>query len=155
MFRPGRSVRAGSGRDEVRPVRLRQIGRSPRLRREIRGRAPQREILGVRVQRAPHDVERRARRRELVLLDVREPQEIAIARFPGAVEIPMQSVPSRMGELDRNAEIFVLCHHGKNSNRQRVCFRQIARLEIRAAVTKRKDESRIARQSVEFGNQQG
>ena len=50
-----------------------------------------------------------------VVLDVREPQEIAIARFPGAVEIPMQSVPSRMGELDRNAEIFVLCHHGMRS----------------------------------------
>jgi rhodanese-related sulfurtransferase len=50
-----------------------------------------------------------------VVLDVREPQEIAVARFPGAVEIPMQSVPSRMAELDRNAEIFVLCHHGMRS----------------------------------------
>ena len=50
-----------------------------------------------------------------VVLDVREPQEIALARFPGALEIPMQSVPSRMGELDRNAEIFVLCHHGMRS----------------------------------------
>lgn len=50
-----------------------------------------------------------------VVLDVREPQEIAVARFPGAVEIPMQSVPSRMGELDRDAEIFVLCHHGMRS----------------------------------------
>ena len=50
-----------------------------------------------------------------VVLDVREPQEIALARFPGAVEIPMQSVPSRMAELDRNAEIFVLCHHGMRS----------------------------------------
>ncbi len=50
-----------------------------------------------------------------VVLDVREPQEIAIARFPGAVEIPMQEIPSRMGELDPNAEIFVLCHHGMRS----------------------------------------
>ena len=50
-----------------------------------------------------------------VVLDVREPQEIALARFPGALEIPMQSVPSRMDELDRNAEIFVLCHHGMRS----------------------------------------
>ena len=50
-----------------------------------------------------------------VVLDVREPQEIALARFPGAVEIPTQSVPSRMAELDRNAEIFVLCHHGMRS----------------------------------------
>ena len=50
-----------------------------------------------------------------VVLDVREPQEIAIARFPGAVEIPMQSVPSRLGDLDKHAEIFVLCHHGMRS----------------------------------------
>ena len=50
-----------------------------------------------------------------VVLDVREPQEIAIARFPGAVEIPMQSVSSRMDELDKTAEIFVLCHHGMRS----------------------------------------
>src|SRR5689334_18726400 len=50
-----------------------------------------------------------------VVLDVREPQEIAIARFPGALEIPMQSVPSRIDELDQSAEIFVLCHHGMRS----------------------------------------
>jgi rhodanese-related sulfurtransferase len=50
-----------------------------------------------------------------IVLDVREPQEIEIARFPGALEIPMQSIPSRMDELDRNAEIFVLCHHGMRS----------------------------------------
>ncbi|MBY0273938.1 hypothetical protein K2Z84_01260 [Candidatus Binatia bacterium] len=50
-----------------------------------------------------------------VVLDVREPQEIAIARFPGALEIPMQSVPSRIAELDPNAEVFVLCHHGMRS----------------------------------------
>jgi rhodanese-related sulfurtransferase len=50
-----------------------------------------------------------------VVLDVREPQEIAIARFPGALEIPMQSVPSRIDELDKSAEIFVLCHHGMRS----------------------------------------
>lgn len=50
-----------------------------------------------------------------VVLDVREPQEIAIARFPGAVEIPMQSVPSRIDELDQSGEIFVLCHHGMRS----------------------------------------
>jgi rhodanese-related sulfurtransferase len=50
-----------------------------------------------------------------VVLDVREPQEIAIARFPRALEIPMQSVPSRIDELDKSAEIFVLCHHGMRS----------------------------------------
>ena len=50
-----------------------------------------------------------------VVLDVREPQEIAIARFPGAVEIPMHDVPTRLAELDPQQEIFVLCHHGMRS----------------------------------------
>jgi rhodanese-related sulfurtransferase len=50
-----------------------------------------------------------------VVLDVREPQELAIARFPGAVEIPMHDVPKRLDELDPKQEIFVLCHHGMRS----------------------------------------
>jgi rhodanese-related sulfurtransferase len=49
------------------------------------------------------------------VLDVREPEEIRIARFPGAVEIPMAEVPNRFGELDRDDEIIVLCHHGVRS----------------------------------------
>ena len=50
-----------------------------------------------------------------VVLDVREPQELAIARFPGALEIPMHDVPGRVAELERTQEIFVLCHHGMRS----------------------------------------
>ena len=50
-----------------------------------------------------------------IVLDVREPQELAIARFPGALEIPMGQVPGRIAELDREREIFVLCHHGMRS----------------------------------------
>jgi rhodanese-related sulfurtransferase len=49
------------------------------------------------------------------LLDVREPEEIAIARMRGAVEIPMGDIPSRMHELDRDAEWVVICHHGMRS----------------------------------------
>lgn len=50
-----------------------------------------------------------------VVLDVREPQEIAIAAFPGALSIPMSDIPSRAGELPRDREIVVLCHHGMRS----------------------------------------
>ena len=49
------------------------------------------------------------------VLDVREPEEIQIARFPGAVEIPMSEIPNRLGELDADEEIIVLCHHGVRS----------------------------------------
>jgi rhodanese-related sulfurtransferase len=50
-----------------------------------------------------------------LVLDVREPQELAIARFPGALEIPMHDVPGRLDEIDREREVFVLCHHGMRS----------------------------------------
>jgi len=49
------------------------------------------------------------------ILDVREPEEIQIVRFPGAVEIPMSEIPGRLSELDADDEIIVLCHHGVRS----------------------------------------
>ena len=51
----------------------------------------------------------------LSILDVREPGEIAIAQFPGALHVPMGDVPSRVIELDPDAEWVVVCHHGIRS----------------------------------------
>lgn len=51
----------------------------------------------------------------IVILDVREPGEIAIAPFPGAIHIPMGEFPSRSGELDPAQEVVVVCHHGLRS----------------------------------------
>lgn len=50
-----------------------------------------------------------------VLLDVREPWEFDIVHIPGARLMPMRSVPARHFELDRDAEIVVICHHGARS----------------------------------------
>jgi rhodanese-related sulfurtransferase len=50
-----------------------------------------------------------------IVLDVREPEEIQIARFPGALEIPMGDVPTRFRELDPAKEIVIVCHHGMRS----------------------------------------
>jgi adenylyltransferase/sulfurtransferase len=52
-----------------------------------------------------------------VLLDVREPFEFEIARIEGANLIPLGELPQRTHELDREAEIFVLCHSGMRSER--------------------------------------
>ena len=57
-----------------------------------------------------------------VLLDVREPGEMAAASVtPDArsdvVSIPMNSVPGRLAELDPNRPLAVLCHHGARSQR--------------------------------------
>lgn len=57
----------------------------------------------------------RASGRPFVLLDVREPFELEAASLDGAVHIPMRQIPARVGELDRDAEIAVLCHHGGRS----------------------------------------
>ena len=60
-------------------------------------------------------VERRKAGEELLLLDVREPRELAIASVPGAVHIPMAQVPGRLDELDRQQHIVVICHSGGRS----------------------------------------
>ncbi len=53
--------------------------------------------------------------RKLVLLDVREPDEVALVRIPGAVHIPMGDIPGRLHELDPDADMVVYCHHGMRS----------------------------------------
>jgi rhodanese-related sulfurtransferase len=51
-----------------------------------------------------------------VLLDVREPWEYQEARIEGSILIPMGDVPSRAHqELDPEARIVAICHHGVRS----------------------------------------
>jgi adenylyltransferase/sulfurtransferase len=52
-----------------------------------------------------------------VLLDVRERFEFELARIDGANLIPLGELPQRANELDRSADIFVLCHSGMRSAR--------------------------------------
>jgi rhodanese-related sulfurtransferase len=49
------------------------------------------------------------------LLDCREPFEWAQVRIPGSLHIPMNEIPSRLGELDPDAEWVVVCAHGNRS----------------------------------------
>lgn len=51
----------------------------------------------------------------LLLLDVREPHEFAYCRIGGSINIPMNSVPSRMAEIDPADAIITICHHGMRS----------------------------------------
>ena len=51
-----------------------------------------------------------------VLLDVREPWEFAAARIEGSTLIPMGEIRSRaFNELDPEAHIVTVCHHGVRS----------------------------------------
>jgi adenylyltransferase/sulfurtransferase len=53
--------------------------------------------------------------KKVTLLDVREPHEWDIARLEGAVNIPLDTLPGRLNELDTADDIVVYCHHGMRS----------------------------------------
>ena len=48
-------------------------------------------------------------------IDVREPWEIETAKIAGSVSIPMRDIPARSEELDDEAQIVCVCHHGARS----------------------------------------
>ena len=52
---------------------------------------------------------------DLVIVDVREPHEFEIAHLPGAELIPLRSVPERLGEIPRERDVVLQCHHGIRS----------------------------------------
>ncbi|MDX1946088.1 MAG: rhodanese-like domain-containing protein [Pirellulaceae bacterium] len=63
---------------------------------------------------------------KFILLDVREPGEVATAEIVGSTRIPMREVPARLAELDgaRQGRIVVHCHHGGRSLRVTQYLRQ-------------------------------
>lgn len=59
----------------------------------------------------------RREEKDFVLLDVREPDEVATAVLPHSVVIPMRDIPARINELPQDKPIAVMCHHGGRSER--------------------------------------
>ncbi len=49
------------------------------------------------------------------ILDVRNPEEIAICRIEGSTVIPLPELPNRLGELDPSIAMVVHCKSGKRS----------------------------------------
>ncbi|MDB5794891.1 MAG: sulfurtransferase [Noviherbaspirillum sp.] len=56
-----------------------------------------------------------AARARPVLLDVREPWEFQTCHIEGSVPMPMNTVPARIEELEEDAPIVCICHHGGRS----------------------------------------
>jgi rhodanese-related sulfurtransferase len=54
---------------------------------------------------------------DVVLLDVREPAELELARLAAARHIPMREIPARLEELPRDVPLVVMCHSGGRSLR--------------------------------------
>jgi len=52
---------------------------------------------------------------DVVLLDVREAHEIALAAVRPSTHIPMGQIPARLNEIDGDKTIVVMCHGGIRS----------------------------------------
>ena len=53
--------------------------------------------------------------RDLKVVDVREPWELAVCQLPQAITIPMQQIPARINEFNSDDALAILCHHGIRS----------------------------------------
>jgi rhodanese-related sulfurtransferase len=76
------------------------------------------EVFMLELEIAPRAVADRLKSGEpgLVLLDVREPWEVATAQIAGSKLMPMGEIPSRaFQELDPDAHIITVCHSGVRS----------------------------------------
>ena len=51
---------------------------------------------------------------QIAIVDVREPREFAVARLPGAVNIPVGELQARMGSLPKGRVVLV-CRSGARS----------------------------------------
>jgi|SRR5262245_13818497 len=63
---------------------------------------------------------------KFVLLDCREPSEVAAARIAGSTHIPMRDIPARLADLQphKTERVIVHCHHGGRSLRVAQFLRQ-------------------------------
>jgi sulfur-carrier protein adenylyltransferase/sulfurtransferase len=61
------------------------------------------------------DALQRAAPESTLILDVREPHELAICRLAQAGHIPMRQVPAQLDQLPRDKHLLVLCHGGVRS----------------------------------------
>ena len=64
----------------------------------------------------PTEVQRRLDSGEsLQIIDVREAYEVARGKIPNARNIRLSEIPRRLGEIDRNREVIVVCLTGARS----------------------------------------
>lgn len=69
---------------------------------------------------------------ELVIVDVREGWEHAMAHLPGAVHIPLGELAKRHGELEPERAHVLYCHHGVRSMRAAMALAQQGFANVRS-----------------------
>lgn len=77
--------------------------------------SPPRAQTSKRVQSVPPSAVPERLAAGAVLLDVREPEELLVSKLEPCRHIPMDDIPQRIGELDPNQEILVICRVGARS----------------------------------------
>ena len=68
----------------------------------------------------PLDLQSRLGSSDLILIDVRQPEEAQIASLPGAILIPLMEIPKRVDEIralvgERPGDVVVFCRVGSRS----------------------------------------
>lgn len=100
----------------------------------IRGEEIEQKDLGSEWEISPQALDKRLRAGEdLVILDVRNPEEVQISRIKGSVLIPLGELPERVAELNTADQIVVHCKMGGRSSKaveflRSVGFRKVKNL---------------------------
>jgi len=50
-----------------------------------------------------------------LIIDVREPEEVAAGMIPGAIHLPMGQIPQRLDEIPREGEVIFVCRSSHRS----------------------------------------
>ncbi len=63
-------------------------------------------------------------------IDVRQPEEVATGSLPGAINIPLDQLPGRIGELDPQRRVVLLCRSGNRSGQRRRLPRDVGFVDV-------------------------
>jgi phage shock protein E len=63
-------------------------------------------------------------RNEVVMLDVRTPEEYAQGHIPGVVLIPLDQVPNRLADIPKDKTVIVTCQSGNRSGQAAKLLRE-------------------------------
>ncbi|WP_249871680.1 rhodanese-like domain-containing protein [Oceanobacillus saliphilus] len=53
--------------------------------------------------------------KKLNIIDVREDEEVAMGKIPGAKHIPLGQIPERLAEIDKSEHYYMVCRSGGRS----------------------------------------
>ena len=64
---------------------------------------------------SPRELSVRMKDRKLKLIDCRESDELIICKIKEFTHIPMQEIPNRMNEYNKEDDLYIFCHSGNRS----------------------------------------